>query len=142
MSYITRQQLTDRYGYTRLVQLTDREDPPTGTIDDDVLNRAIADIDALIDGFLAGRFALPLPSVPGLLVSQAAPLVLEALYVEAAPDKVTADAANARKNLAAIAQGTVKLPIAGIEPAPAQSTGVLMTETCGRTFGRDAMKVW
>src|SRR5690606_6605607 len=43
-----------------LVALTDRAEVATGEIDQDVVDRALADTDAMIDGYIAARYALPL----------------------------------------------------------------------------------
>ena len=55
MTYATLDQLTDRYTERLLRQLTDRAAPPAGAIDAEVVDRALADTDAVIDGYLAGR---------------------------------------------------------------------------------------
>lgn len=60
MPYANLSGLTARYGQHMLVDLTDRALPPTGQIDVDVVQAALEDTDALIDGYLAGRYALPL----------------------------------------------------------------------------------
>lgn len=57
MTYATRADLEQRYGADEVAQ---RESAlPAGAVD-----RALADADALINGYLAGRYALPLSPVP------------------------------------------------------------------------------
>lgn len=128
MPYATLQQLTDRYGEEMLVQLTDRAVPATGLVDAAVVARAIADADALIDGFLAGRYALPLAATPALVADLGAAIAVYRLHREVASDKVTADYRDALKTLGAIAAGSVRLDVAGVEPAGSGSGGVRMTE--------------
>ncbi len=68
MPYCTAQHLTDRFGATELIQLTDRA--LTGSIDFAVLDQAIADADAEINGYLTA-YPLPLAVVPANLIALA-----------------------------------------------------------------------
>lgn len=67
MPYATQQMLTDRVGGPMLILLTDRAAVPQGVIDLGTLARAQADADAMVDGYLAGRYTLPLATVPALV---------------------------------------------------------------------------
>lgn len=58
MAYATQQNLIDRFGEAELIQLTDREG--LGEINADVVDRALGDADAVINGYLAARYTLPL----------------------------------------------------------------------------------
>lgn len=66
MSYATTQDMVARFGEGEVIALTDREN--TGSIDEAVLAPALAEATAEIEGHLAARFALPLASVPQLVV--------------------------------------------------------------------------
>ena len=66
MSYATPQDLINRYPNRDLVQLTN-EDPTVTTIDTAILQQALDDASAEIDGYLGGRFQLPLSDVPEVL---------------------------------------------------------------------------
>jgi len=66
MSYATPQDIINRYPNRDLVQLTN-EDPTVTTINSTVLQQALDDASAEIDGYLAERFALPLTDVPAVL---------------------------------------------------------------------------
>ena len=48
MAYTDRDGMIDAFGETELIQRTDRAEPPTGEIDDDVLDGAIADATSVI----------------------------------------------------------------------------------------------
>lgn len=128
MSYATLQQLTDRYGTAMLIDLTDRADPPAGAIDTDVVDRALADADALIDGYLKGRYALPLASTPPLVTDLELKIAIYNLHRNVTSEKVRNDYLDAVKTLAAIANGTVRLDIAGVEPDASGSSGVVTTD--------------
>jgi phage gp36-like protein len=127
--YATLEQLTTRYGETLLLQLTDRASPPAGAIDPDVVGRAIADTDATIDGYLAGRYALPLAAVPPLLADLAAAIAIYKLHPFTPESKIADDYKAAIADLGRIASGTIRLPAAGIEP---QSSGAGGVETIDR----------
>ncbi len=66
MSYATPQDLINRYPNRDLVQLSN-EDPTITTINTTVLQQALDDASAEIDGYLGGRFTLPLTDVPEVL---------------------------------------------------------------------------
>ncbi len=58
MIYATRQDMTQRYGERELIDLTDRDD--TQQIGMTVLNRALEDAVATVDGFVGKLYRLPL----------------------------------------------------------------------------------
>ena len=129
MPYANLSGLTARYGQHMLVDLTDRALPPTGQIDVDVVQAALEDTDALIDGYLAGRYALPLAETPRLLSTVAEVVAIYKLHVSVVPDKIAADYRDQLKLLAAIAAGDVLLSGAdGVEPAAPVATGVVYTD--------------
>ena len=133
MSYVTQSQLIDRYGERMLVQLTDRGVPAIGAIDDAVVARALADTDAMIDGYLAARYALPLASVPAALTDAAAEVAIYKLHRKSPDTKIQQDYDNALKRLADISKGVFVLQVAGVEPATS-ATGGVRTNDPGRPF--------
>ena len=128
MPYVTQAILVDRNTERRIIELTDRDEPSTGAIGVDVLNRAIADTDAVIDGYLAGRYALPLAETPALLVDLGAAITLYKLHIYEAPTKVEQDYKDALAMLSRIAKGEVRLPVAGIEPESSGASGVVTVD--------------
>jgi phage gp36-like protein len=66
MSYATPQDIINRYPNRDLVQLTN-EDPTITTVNTAVLQQALDDASVEIDGYLGGRFILPLTDVPVVL---------------------------------------------------------------------------
>lgn len=139
MSYISQEQLENRYGAQTVAKLTDRAVPSTGLLDAGVLAQVLADTDAMIDGFLQGRYDLPLAAVPALLTDLAAPIAFYKLHRQSAPDKVRQDYEDARRDLSAIALGTIRLSVAGAEPT-ATSSGGVRTNSPERPFTVDSMK--
>ncbi len=125
MSYATLQQMIDKHGETMLVELTDRAAPPAGEIEEAVVLQELANTDAMIDGYLAARYKLPLSEVPALLVPLAIAITIYKLHVYSAPEKIEADYKAAVADLDRIARGIIRLPgAAGVEPASSGASGV------------------
>ncbi len=139
MTYATQSGLIQRYGEQMLVMLTDRAELPTGTIDAAVVDRALAEADALIDGYLAGRYSLPLTSVPPILSPIAEVIAIYSLHITEPEAKVKADYEAAIKRLAEISKGVIQLKdAAGIEPPAPGTSGVQITDR-ERDFTPDSM---
>lgn len=115
MPYATLNDLIDRFTEAEMIQLTDTT--RTGVVDMTPIDRALADADAEIDGALTGRYALPLASVPDLLVRIAADLARESLYINRPTETVTERAKTARSLLQGIARGTTRLDLPAAQPA-------------------------
>jgi phage gp36-like protein len=122
MAYATVADLVAEFGEREVIELTDRFEPPIGVIDQAVAQGALDRAGAVIDGYLAGRYALPLAAVPPLLNGIARDLARHALYTSAMPDVVQARYDAAMKSLRAIGDGLMALPL---PPAgsPAQGLG-------------------
>lgn len=105
--YCNKQDMLDRFGAEELVQLTDEHH--TGDIDDVIVQRAIDDAAAEIDGYLATRYQLPLASVPPGLVRIACDMARYYLYSAHAPDSIKDRYDDAVRFLRAVAGGTITL---------------------------------
>ena len=150
MSYITPAQLADIPGALELAELTserghrpvatalmdatlrggDREAfPPADVARADVclarINAAIADTTAVIDGYLARRYSLPLASTPALLVAWARAIVRYRLHGDRisgeGTDPVVRDYRDTLRQLEHVAAGKFSL---GIEDPTTGSTGL------------------
>ena len=128
MPYTTQAKLTDRFGEQILIQLTDRGELATGTVDAAVVSQAIEDTDAVIDGYVARRYALPMASVPPLIASLALDIAIYKLHVRSPGEKIEADYKAAMKSLEAISSGAIRLPIAGAETPGSGSSGARVTD--------------
>lgn len=124
MSYATLDQLVARYGERLLLQVADRADPPAGAIDAGTVGQVLADTDALIDGYLAGRYVLPLASVPPQVPPIAQAIAIYRLHVFQPEQKIADEYQAAIADLVRIANGTIRLPAAGVEPAISGGSGV------------------
>ncbi|MDD1534565.1 MULTISPECIES: gp436 family protein [unclassified Bradyrhizobium] len=139
MTYATQAELVERFGETMLIDLTDRVDPPAGAIDSGVVTDALADTDAMIDGYLLNRYQLPLATTPALLNDLAKAIAIYKLHRDSVSDKIRADYQDALKTLKQIADGVVRLNVAGVEPASSGATGVRVTDR-PRDFTPDNLK--
>ena len=128
MTYATLANLTDRFGEAMLVALTDRGAVASGLVDAAVIARALTDTDAMIDGYLATRYVLPLSEVPPLLVDLALQISIYKLHINEPDAKISKDYDTALKMLRDIGTGAVRIQAAGIEPASSNAQGVQIVD--------------
>jgi phage gp36-like protein len=117
MPYATQADLEARFGADELTQLTDRVG--AGVPDAAIVARALADADAEIDGYLASRYALPLATVPPVLVRIACDIARYRLWEDRASEEVRRRYEDARRMLESIARGQVSLGLPAASSAPA-----------------------
>ena len=141
MPYASLSILTDRYGEQVLIDLTDRATPAAGEVDSEVVDRALADADAVIDGYLAGRYKLPLTEAPPLLIDIAAVIAIWKLHRWAPDPKIEQDYKDALASLDRIARGVIRLPLEGVEPESSGAEGVVTTDR-ERPFTEANLKGW
>jgi phage gp36-like protein len=135
MAYTTQSDLITRFGEPELRALADRDGDDT--IDADVVAAAIADADALIDGYCGARYALPLSPVPGLVGALAADIARFKLHRDDPPEVVQKAYDDAIQQLLRISRGDIVLDVAGSEP---EGTGNQVTTTMpDRVFSRAKM---
>lgn len=65
MAYASRADMEARFGEREVIALTDRQG--AGAVNEAVLTEALEAADDEINGYLRGRYGLPLPTVPRLL---------------------------------------------------------------------------
>lgn len=125
-TYIEPSDYVARYGLEETITLTDEDG--VGKVDKPVLNAALADTAAEIDGHLAVRYETPIDPVPALVRTIAGDLTRERLHGVNVPEAVKGRAAAARRNLASLAAGKMTLPgvaaiSTGTTSAPSYSQG-------------------
>lgn len=130
--YAQQADLIERFGMVELAQLTDRQNVPPTTIDDVVVGRALSDAAALADGYLGKVCALPLASVPPILIKITADVARYYLRGESVEKDgpVALAYANGVAWLKDVAAGRVQLEAATGAPAPQPAPGA-----AGRTRG-------
>ena len=137
MSYATKQDLIDRFKEPELIQLTDSSGD-AGAIDDTVLSRALDDADAEIDTYLVARYALPLPTVPRVLVNAACDIARYRLYEDRSTEHVTKRYDDAVKLLRMVSEGKVSLGLDTNQQATTTAGGPQF-DSPGRVFTRDSL---
>lgn len=138
MDYATKQDMIDRFGEPEIRQLTDKRNPPSGAIDDTVLQRAFDDAAGDIDAALNGRYALPLPSVPKVLVRSACNLARYYLYGDGAGDEVVRRYKDEQAFLLAVATGKASLGLDAAGASVAPSPGNVEFNKSRSVFGGDS----
>lgn len=133
MTYALRADLEGRYGAS---DLTQRE----SMLAAGAVAQALADADAMIDGYLSGRYAVPLSPVPTNLPRIACQLARYALLGNAADDRARVDYADAIAWLKDVAAGRVNLTTAAaaVTHVDAKPT----TRSVARQFGGTALDTY
>ncbi len=110
MAYCTLDDIKKLLPEESLIQLTD--DAGSGVVDTDVVDDAIDYADQLIDGYLRGRYTLPLSTVPSFLKKLSIDLVIFYLYgrrPEIGNDNVAKKYVNTVRLLEQIQAGKISL---------------------------------
>jgi phage gp36-like protein len=128
LPYCTLPQLIERYSERFLIELSDRGDTPATEPDATLFARAIADADALIDGYLKVRYALPLSQVPSLVTDLSLAISIYKAHAHVAAEKIVNDYKDALKTLRDISTGLIRLDVEGSEPAPSGANEVRTNE--------------
>ena len=114
MSYATRTDLEERYGAS---ELTQRE----SVLAAGAVASALADADAMIDSYCAGRYAVPLSPVPPNLPGLACAIARYIILGDSATDMARKNYEDARAYLRDVQAGRALLesaaPLAGSAPA-------------------------
>lgn len=138
MPYATIQDLQDRLGVPRLVQLTDLGDAPTGLVGTVTAQKALDDASAEIDGYLVGRLALPLASAPAVLTVHCVTIAHYRLLGSAAGDVEREAYKAAVRYLERVANGDIALLPPNAAQAAAATGAPVMFSAGSKVFGRDA----
>lgn len=135
--YCDQNDLIKRFGEHELIQLTDRDNQ--GFIDVDVALSAIDDAAATINGYIAGRYTLPLQTQPAVLNRLACDLARYFLYDESPTELVQKRYDEAIAYLRDVASGKVSL---GVNESGdvATSNELAVMESAGSVFARQSAK--
>lgn len=135
--YATAQDMLDRYGTPRLVQLTDINLPMTNEVNATVLARALEDASGEIDGYLVGRMALPLASPPAVLKLHCCTIAHFRLLGSAADEAATAAYKAAIDYLTRVAKGDILIAAPSDVAAPV-GVGPVLFSPGSKAMGREA----
>jgi phage gp36-like protein len=136
--YCTLQDLIDRFGEDELVRLSTEANSlgefPT-TINQVQVDRAIADAEATIDSYLAGRYPLPLAQIPPVLNRHACDMARYFLQDRSPLEEVKNRYSDAIRFLEKVASGAITLGIDSLGNRPETNDGAVI-QSGGSVFGR------
>jgi phage gp36-like protein len=137
MSYVSPADLIAEFGEQEMIDQTDRATPRTHAVDSAVAQRACDRANAEVDAVLAGRYALPLSSVPVLLCYLALDLAYFYLHQAEPNALVKTKYETAQKNLGYIRKGELQLGVDALgAPLPDESQNLPEVVSDGKHFGR------
>ncbi|MBT8175031.1 gp436 family protein [Acinetobacter baumannii] len=128
--YATADAMIEKFGESEIIQLTDIEEPYQYVIDYDKLNKALKHANSQVEGYLVGRYKLPLQTIPPFLESIACDMARYHVCTSAISenDPIRTRYEDAIKTLKEIAKGTVSLgnaPAGESEPVKTSSNNVM-----------------
>ncbi|WP_028468430.1 gp436 family protein [Neptunomonas japonica] len=132
--YAVKADMTTRFGEEELILLTDH-DADAGVINDAVLDQALADASAEIDGYLGGRYTLPLPTIPAVLTRISCDIARYLLHDEHAPERIEKRYDGAVSFLTKLGNGSISLGMPD-EGAASPSNNTAQISSAGSVFGR------
>lgn len=142
MSYATAQDVINRYPNRDLVQLTN-EDPTATTVNSTPITQALTDASAEIDGYIEGRFTLPLADPPAVLNRLATDIAMYRMQSL----RPLHDLEDARKRyddavavLSKVAAGELTLGLAADGKEPPLAASVETVQGPDRVFNRGNLK--
>lgn len=136
--YATADDFVLRIGEQQAIELTDRD--RTGEINQQVLAVALTDSSSQIDGYLLGRYTLPLASIPDNLIRICCDIAryrLVSMSEVTTTDEIIERYKLSLKELEQIASGKISLGIASNEVQAEDSVGVMFSNPGNRIFSRD-----
>ena len=136
VAYAVLQDLIDRYGASELTALTDRAG--TGSPDPTVTGTALDDATMTIDSFLAGRYLLPLQTVPPVVTLWCCNIARFLLWKDQASDAVTTLYKAAISSLILVQAGKMTLEANAIEVPENGET--IVVEGAPRQFDRHSLR--
>lgn len=138
MGYATPADMQVRYGDVELRQLSDIGSPRTGLVVDAVLQRALDDATAWLNGYLVGRYALPIADASALArlnldCAAEARYLLMTTQVDEAAQKAHDERVLFYR---AVAKGDIAL-IAAVDVPAAAGVGPVLFAPGSKVFGRE-----
>lgn len=139
MPYCAKADILEQLDEEILIQLTD--DEGAGTVDDDMVTRAIADADAEIDSYCGVRYSVPFTTVPGMIRKLAVEFAIYNLYGRR---KGVSDDRKDRYNngirfLRDVSKGVVSLGADDPDSTPSDANAPQISSS-ERIFSREKMK--
>lgn len=141
MAYCTQTDIVEQISETELVQLTD--DAGNGVVDTSVVDRAIADADAEIDGYCEARYSVPFTTATAQVRKLSVDIAVYNLFSRraGAPESRVKRYDDAIAFLTRVADGKATLP--GVSGAASESASDRVDLSgSDRVFSRDNLVGW
>ena len=139
MAYATITAMQQRFGERDLIYLSEREDAPADVINTAIIEQAINDASDVINGYLAGRYELPLVTVPNLLEQFCCDIARYKLGTNDVPEHVETRYKDAIKFLMSVAKGELSIGVDALgQDAKVQDTATI--QSAGSVFAREKTK--
>lgn len=140
MAYATLSDLIERAGEAELRQIADRD--RDGVPDPAVVDAALTDADNLINGYVATKYSLPLPSVPDIVLTWVVSIARYVLHRNGPPEHVRQDYKDAIAALKDVAAGRLALPFPATEEQPGIASGQVKARHPDRVFTPAKLQGW
>lgn len=146
MMYATEQDIYSRYSKTAINQLADSKidvDDATGEqlqTREQIINNAILDASAAIDGYISGRITLPVDKVPAVLVRAACVLAYYNLADGVATEKAEKDKDDIIRFLEKVAAGQISLGLSVDNSKLDEAGDVAVITSAGSVWARGRSK--
>ncbi len=138
--YANPDNMLSRFGEQDLILLTERVDSVPGAINQALLSQALIDASAEMDGYIVGRYSLPLVTVPTVLERNCCDIARYFLYGDRAPEQVEKRYQAVVKFLTSVSKGDIGLGLDGSGDNVEQSELTVTIESAGSVFGRRSAK--
>lgn len=142
MAYCTLDDIKKAIPEANIIQLTD--DAGTGAIDTAKVDDAVSYADQIIDGYMRGRYTVPLSPAPFLIRKLSVDLAIFHLYSRKLelemPEAMMARYKNAIKVLEQIQKGLISLGIESADSGPGQGYYKTNRTSEDRIFDRETLE--
>lgn len=136
MTYATEADLVLRFGADEIAQYSNTG--LEGGVDNARVLQVLTDTDALINGYLASRYAIPLSTVPDILVGFACDIA-RYLLTRLPTDQMAERKKAAVRWLELVAKGDLSLGVDAEGQQPAESAGGAKAVGSPRTFSKERL---
>lgn len=125
--------MVGRFGEDELIQLTDTSG--SNAVDATKVEQAIDDASSMIDGYLQGRYDLPLANPPAVLTKLCADIARYNLYDNGVTELIQTRFDAAMKFLKSVSSGEVQLGLA-IDDSTTESDSLIEMQSSESVFSR------
>lgn len=138
MSYASSIDMVGAFGWNEMRDLTDIGEPRLEDVNPAVMARALKDAAAMIDGYLVGRYSLPLSPVPDVLRVHCCGIARYLLMTNAPDERAKLDFQGAMSFLQRVAAGTISLLPPAVSGQVPAGLGPVVFNTGEKVFARGA----